>query len=623
MKIKHILFSALAGGMLTVGCTPEEYNLASIDVTAAQLSEGEGFTVQVDQTTNYVTCTSNLTGKTIYWEYGPKPADGESFSVAGNYVGQSYKVGIAFPGDYYVRMAADNAGGLAFGEPSYFTIDQINTDLISDEAWTTLTGGVGKSKTWVLDLDPETGAALKFGGPKWFFTTGQNWDSFHNAAGANYIDADPWDASTAIDPTYAKSWYWAADYAGNSWVCGLADYGEMTFDLINGANVDVNGTKGTFSMDVDAHTISFTGVLPLSCGADADISSYCPAGTYKIIYLSENAMQILFDGGASAGTPFSMNYISKEYKDNYVAPVVTDITLPEDWKDYIVPKNQNITKYKFNADAPCTWFDVAGTTEVKRTYTPADVSEYTFAFNSPSNTLTITDPNGDETAITYTLDDKGNYTFESALPSFSLATDNGDINFGASDNQLQILSYEIDDYSGDLTELIIGARQYDAQGNFYEYQAYRLTKQTGTAEAERFTVTLGFADSGWNFIQYDKQYISGEGSYTFSLVPDGTCTTTDPYLYYIDVVKLLKKYPNADLVLTSIKVDGTEILGSNENLTDDAISRGVGDDATTGRRYLLNPWNEVSASNTSLFKFSTSLDVTINVIYDTGEVKLQ
>ncbi|MCR5360852.1 MAG: hypothetical protein K6E73_02435 [Bacteroidales bacterium] len=623
MKIKHIMFTALAGGLLTTGCSPEEYSLAAIDVTTTQLSEGEGFSVQVDQTTNYVTCTSNLSGKTIYWEYGPKPADGEAFSVSGNYVGQSYKVGIAFPGEYYVRMAADNAGGLAFGEPAYFTIDKINTDLISDPSWVTLTGGVGQSKTWVLDLDPETGAALKFGGPKWFFTSGQNWDSFHNAAGANYIDANPWDASTAIDPTHSADWYWAADYAGNGWICGLSDYGEMTFDLINGANVDVNGSKGTFSMDVEAHTISFTGVLPLSCGAESSIATLCPAGTYKIIYLSDNAMQILFDGGPSAETPFSMNYISKEYKDNYVAPVVTDITLPEDWMDYIVPKTQHNTVYKFNSDAPCTWFDVTGTSELKRSYTAADVSDYKFAFYWPNNTLTITNPNGDETAITYTLDEKGNYTFDAALPIFDLATDNADILFGASDNQLQILSYEVDDYSGDLTELVLGARQYDAQGNFYEYVAYRLVKQTGSAEPERFKVSLGLADTGWTFITHEDCYITGEGTYTFSLKPDGACQTDQPYLYFIDVAKLLKKYPNADLTLTSIKVDGVEVLGANENMTDEAIARCVGDDPTTGRRYLLNPWDETSAANTSLFAFTTSLDVTMQVTYDAGEVKLK
>lgn len=87
--------------------------------------------------------------------------------------------------------------------------------------------------------------------------------------------------------------------------------------------------------------------------------------------------------------------------------------------------------------------------------------------------------------------------------------------------------------------------------------------------------------------------------------------------------KLLKNHPNADIILKSIKVDGTEILGSEEGMDDATISRGVGDDATTGRRYILNPWNEESATHTHLFKFSTTIEVTISVKFDTGDVVLQ
>ena len=227
-------------------------------------------------------------------------------------------------------MGVQTRGGIVYSDRATFTINEMNPNLISDPAWIMLTGGVGKSKSWVLDLDAD-GICLKFGGPKWFYTAGVfSWDTFHNAAGENYIDAKQWDSSSAIDPSAAKEWYWTADWAGNSWICGAQDFGVMTFDLINGANVDVNGTKGSFNMDVDNHTITFTGLTPLSLNS-ADIVAQCPAGTYKLIYLTENAMQILFDGGDNSNTPFTMNYISKDYKDSYVAPVITTITLPDDW----------------------------------------------------------------------------------------------------------------------------------------------------------------------------------------------------------------------------------------------------------------------------------------------------
>lgn len=620
MKLKNIFFSVLTAGALFAACSPEEYSMSAIDVTTAQMNEGQGFNISIDQNTNYVTFTSLLSNnKTIYWEYGPKPAEGADFSVSGNFVGKTYQVGIAFPGEYYVRMIAENNGGLSKSEPAYFTIEKMNTDLISDATWTILTGGVGNSKTWILDMDPLDGTPLKFSGLKWFFTPGQSWDSFHSADGSNYIDADVWDPANAIDPTYASEWYWTAEFPGNSWITTIADYGEMTFDLINGANVDVNGAKGSFNMDTKAHTISFTGVLPLSCNLDGDIADYCPTGTYKIIYLSENALQILFDSGTADKTPFSLNYISKEYKENYVAPVVTDIELPEDWYDYIMPKNQNITTFKFNEDAPFTWFDVAGKAEIVRSFTPADVADFKFEFNNKEQKLVITDPDGEATELGFSLSDKGNYTFAGALPQYQLSSDNDAIIFGASDNQLQLLSYEIDEYTGDITEIILGARQYDAQGNFYEYMAYRLKKQTGGEEVERFKVTLGYSDTGWSFIEYDPVFVTGEGVYTFTLTNNGTSNTQDPYLYYVDIHKLLKKHPNADMIITSIKRDGEEILGTRENFTDEAISRQVGDADVDGRRYLLNPWNEESAANTDLFSFDSTFEVTMRVVYDCGE----
>lgn len=620
MKLKYILYSALASGMMLTACSPEEYSLSPIGVTTQQMSEGQGFSVNVDQNTNLVTFISLLgSEKTIYWEYGPKPAEGADYSVSGNCVGKSYQVGIAFPGEYYVRMIALNNGGLSKSEPAFFTIEKINTDLIADDTWAMLTGGVGNSKTWILDMDPEDGTPLKFSGLKWFFTPGQSWDSFHSADGSNYIDADVWDPANAIDPTYASEWYWTAEFPGNSWITNIADYGEMTFDLINGANVDVNGVKGAFNMDTKAHTISFTGVLPLSCGLDGDISDYCPTGTYKIIYLTENAMQILFDSGTAAKTPFSLNYITKEYKENYVAPVVTDIELPEDWFDYIMPKNQNITTFKFNEDAPFTWFDVSGKNEIVRSVEAADVADYKFEFNNKEQKLTITDLDGNTQEIAFELSDNGNYQFATALPTYVLSNSNPDVVFGAADNQLQLLSYEIDDYTGDISTIMLGSRQYDAQGNFYEYLAYNLKKVTAGNEVERFKVTLGYSDTGWAFIEYDPVFVTGEGTYTFTLTNNGTSNTHDPYLYYIDIHKLLKKYPNADMIITSIKRDGEEVLGTRENFTDEAISRQVGDAPVDGRRYLLNPWNEESAANTDLFSFDETFEVVMRVVYDCGE----
>lgn len=609
--------------MLTAACSPEEVSLDDKNLTSEQISEGEGFTVSVDQNTNQVTFQSQMpSAYSVYWEYGPKPAEGEDFSISGSSTNSTYKVGIAFDGDYYVRMGVQTRGGLVFSQPAYFKINAMNANLISDASWTMLTGGVGKAKTWVLDLDPADGSALKFGGPKWFFTAGQNWDSFHNAAGENYIDADAWDAASAIDPSLSGEWYWAADYAGNSWICGLQDYGQMTFDLINGANVDVNGTKGAFNMDVAGHTISFTGVLPLNVGNESEITTCCPAGNYKIIYLTENAMQILFDSGSDNPTPFTLNYISKEYKENYVAPVVTTITLPEGWMEYVQPFNQKTTTYKFDADEPFAWYTLGGEKIARSGFEGnANITEAAFEMNSETKSFKITDLDGNEHEGTYSIDENGKMHF-SSLVSFPVSS-NENIKFANKNNELQILGYEINDLTGDIDDLWVGSLQTDDMGNAYEYLAYHFKKQTGGEQKESFKVTLGLSDADWNFITYSPVYVTGEGSYTWTLTPDGTCNTNNVFLYYIDVHKLLKKYPNADIVITSVKADGVERMGTAEGFDDETIARGGADSPDDGRRYLLNPWNEVSVTLTPYFQFSTSLEVTVNIKYDTGEPVLQ
>ena len=76
---------------------------------------------------------------------------------------------------------------------------------------------------------------------------------------------------------------------------------------------------------------------------------------------------------------------------------------------------------------------------------------------------------------------------------------------------------------------------------------------------------------------------------------------------FLDVAKILKKHPNTDLIIKSIKVDGNEVLGSEEGMDDETISRQLGDDATTGRRYILNPWGEESATHPHLFKFNKNM----------------
>jgi len=113
-------------------------------------------------------------------------------------------VNIPFPGTYKFVYGVESAGGFVQADTTTVTINTLDSTAVSTPEWTNLTGGYGKSKTWVLDITP-TGTSKLFNGPIYFGGTGWEWD-----AG------------------------WA------SWICPLGDYGSMTFDLIGNANFSSN-----------------------------------------------------------------------------------------------------------------------------------------------------------------------------------------------------------------------------------------------------------------------------------------------------------------------------------------------------------------------------------------------
>ena len=330
MRLKYYLYTILASVILLMtACSPDKDGLGGIDVTPEQLAAGKGFSIDVNQETNQVTFKSLMPSSySVYWEYGPMPADGAEASISGTSTNSTYSLGIAFDGQYYVRMGVQTRGGIVFSERAPFSIDKMNVALLSDPLWTSLTGGVGSSKTWVLDIDA-SGTSVYFGGPKWFYTTGANWNNFHDAKGANYVDSKSWDASTAIEPS--SDWYWGADWAGNQWICGAADYGTMTFNLDGGANVEVNGSNGAFNMDVDNHTITFTSkttknsiILKFAGYYDSSTQSQPTTGYYWTSTAHDanlpRANSTLFAGTSTTVTP-KFNTNANRYTGLPVRPV--------------------------------------------------------------------------------------------------------------------------------------------------------------------------------------------------------------------------------------------------------------------------------------------------------------
>ncbi|MCE7043731.1 hypothetical protein [Dyadobacter sp. CY312] len=162
-----------------------------------------------------------------------------------------------------------------------------------DPIFTLLTGGIGKEKTWVLDLDAK-GVSAKFKGPLYFSGVDYGWDNQCTKTGG-----DCW----LYDPAY------------ESWMGAPQDYGTMTLGLTSGSaepvvKVSQKGTTkngaflGSYFFDIKTKTISFIGVVPLNLGRDQVWSRA------YVISLKEDRMQLGFRDPVKS--EFSIyNYIRK------------------------------------------------------------------------------------------------------------------------------------------------------------------------------------------------------------------------------------------------------------------------------------------------------------------------
>lgn len=480
MKLKNILW-LLGIFMLTLSaCTPDNPDLKSPGISSDDLVEGIAFTITHDSSNPNIIHLKSLLPPSyqIAWE-----------TPQGRAVSNEYTMKIAFDGDYEVKMGVSTPGGYVWSKPAAFHIDGFCAEFVDNFLWTRLTGGIGQSKTWQLDLALlEDGSAKTtfWKGPHWFWNINYTWDKLHSkyeteTAYANYIDSTPWDSSVAIDPTGTgvdalgddADWYWAADYAGNSWMCGLANYGYITFDLIDGAHVTITDAagnvvgRGTFVLDVDNHTIGFSDVYPLSSEALSGPRSF------KVLYLSDTAMQLI---GETSNK--SLNYVTKDYFDNYVPDAAPEPELPEGWRDDITQSTSTVLTWGISNDTPLNWCTMSGAfmndwksaadyPDWLGKVDPSIYSSFSLVMNSADNTANFTLPDGTKVDTKFTLDDKGIFTFEDKVPSFTLV---GWASFALdANNALRVMCIEKDE-AGKVTGMWLGAKAVDKD----EYMAYHL-----------------------------------------------------------------------------------------------------------------------------------------------------
>jgi len=195
-------------------------------------------------------------------------------------------VNVPFPGTYKFVYGVESAGGFVQADTSTGTISTLDSVAVSTPEWTNLTGGYGKSKTWVLDITP-TGTSKLFNGPIYFGGTGWEWD-----AG------------------------WA------SWICPLGDYGSMTFDLIGNANFSSNNkmlpalgqAKGNFMLYTSTSQLSTVGAQLIHDPTQgANVANWY--AKFAIKSLTADGLEIITPTGPGAWCIY--NYVSLDYYNSH------------------------------------------------------------------------------------------------------------------------------------------------------------------------------------------------------------------------------------------------------------------------------------------------------------------
>ena len=123
-------------------CNDDDVKLDIIDVKPSELVEGIAFSVTPDaKNPNIIYLESKMgSSYTPLWEHPQGRSQKNKVTLQ-----------IPFDGEYEVTFGVMTRGGVVYGEPYKFQIESFCADFVNDDLWTFLSGGVGKSKTWVYN----------------------------------------------------------------------------------------------------------------------------------------------------------------------------------------------------------------------------------------------------------------------------------------------------------------------------------------------------------------------------------------------------------------------------------------------------------------------------------------
>ncbi len=285
MKNRAKIFFSLLGWILVVAaCNPVNPDLGPI----LPKSSLKFSVTPLKSNPNKFVLKSETPGVTPYWV---TPV-GTSTSLVDT-------IDIAFPGTDTLYYSVEGPGGITTADPYILKITTIDPGFVSDTMWTDLTGGLGHSKTWVLDLDAN-GVSKYFAGPIFF----------------GGLQPSPW--------TYDPQW------SGATWVCPAADYGTMTFSLKGNviftsdnkqlSDASASGTGKFMLYPKTRELITYGAQIIHDAVQGARVKpSTNFLGRLKIQSISKNTLQLVVTGvdGTGQNNWLVYNYISLDYYNSH------------------------------------------------------------------------------------------------------------------------------------------------------------------------------------------------------------------------------------------------------------------------------------------------------------------
>lgn len=486
MKLNKVIAYTLGVSLFAfASCTSETYELSVPEFSPADLTEGVAYTVTVDQSTNTVTMQSLMPENYLLSWIHP---NGQSRDA-------NVSIQLPFSGDYELKFGVQTKGGLVYGEPYSFTIENTNGDLLTDKVWVDLTGGADNSKTWTWDVNNLSGfTCLTFG-------DGFGWNYYINGV-------DPGDEN--------GEWKWEAGY--QDWLYytsdgtpfQVSDMGDITFDLINGSHItnERNGMTGAFNYNPVTHQMSIPAGFNI-------IGDGCPSNfvenltTFEVVAINEHVFGFKL---RRIDDPCDLIfiYVEKGWDGSWSSEGAPSITEPEDPftgnMDDLTTSTSNTKVWKLNDESPYDWYWwdgmnsawVSNGLEVGSSYgapwCPEPDEDMIDAFSlqltkgSSSNSFTLINDEGTFFG-TYTVDGNA-IVFDQELPILKVAGNN--VNIDITSNKLYVVGLNSDDAT-----LTLGVpTKVNGKGVFTEYLCVNLVQSVAGGDQPAGPTLFAFDNNG-------------------------------------------------------------------------------------------------------------------------------